>query len=42
MQYKVKKIQMSRYINAELKSNSDSESNSEELMTKLGSNSDSE
>ena len=34
------KIQMSRFINAELESNSDSES--EELMAKLESNSDSE
>ena len=42
--YKIKKIQMSRFINAELESNSDSdsESDSEELTTKLESNSDSE
>ena len=33
---------MSRFINAELESNSDSESDSEELMAKLESNSDSE
>ena len=46
---KVKKIQMSRFINTELKSDSDSESNSEaesksdtELMTKLEPDSDSE
>ena len=42
--YKVKKIQMSRFINAELELNSDSDSNSEsdseELMAKLESNSD--
>ena len=39
--YKIKKIQMSRFINAELEldSDSDSESNSEELMEKLKSNS---
>ena len=43
MQIKVKKIQMSRFINAELKSDSDSELKSDiELMTKLESNSDSE
>ena len=45
--YKVKKIQMSRFINAELKSNSESDSEAEskfdtELMAKLESNSDSE
>ena len=40
--YKIKKIQMSRFTNAELESNSDSESDSEELMTKLESNSDSD
>ena len=47
--YRVKKIQMSRFINTELKSDSDSEPDSEvesksdaELMTKLKSNSDSE
>ena len=40
--YKIKKIQMSRFINAELESNSDSDSNSEELMAKLESHSDSE
>ena len=42
--YKIKKIQMSRYISAELDSDSDSEldlgSDSEELMAKLESNSD--
>ena len=37
--YKIKKIQMCRFINAELKSNSDSDS--EELMEKLEPNSDS-
>ena len=45
--YKVKKIQMSRFINAELESNSESDSEAEsksdtELMAKLESNSDSE
>ena len=40
--YKVKKIQMSRFINAELKSNSESDSEDTELMAKLESNSDSE
>ena len=47
--YKIKKIQISRFINNELKSDSDSKSDSEaesksdtELMTKLESNSDSE
>ena len=43
--YKVKKIQMSRFINAELDSNSDSESElkcNPELMAGLGSGSDSE
>ena len=47
--YKVNKIQMSRFINAELELGSDSESDSEaesksdiELMAKLESNSDSE
>ena len=45
--YKIKKIQMSRFINAELESNSDSDSDSEsksdtELVAKLESNSDSE
>ena len=45
--YKVKKIQMSRFINTELESNSESESESEsksdtELMAKLESGSDSE
>ena len=43
--YRIKKIQMSRFINAELKSESDSESESEsgtELMAKLESDSDSE
>ena len=42
--YKIKKRQMSRFINAELESNSDSdldsESDSEKLMAKLESNSD--
>ena len=47
--YRVKKIQMSRFINTELKSDSDSELDSEEeskfdaeLMAKLKSDSDSE
>ena len=51
--YRIKKIQMSRFINAELKSDSDSDSESEpdleadsksdaELMAKLKSDSDSE
>ena len=45
--YKVKKIQMSRFINAELKSDSESDSEAEsksdtELMAKLKSDSDSE
>ena len=47
--YKVKKIQMSRFINTELKSDSDSDSELEvgsksdtELMAKLKSDSDSE
>ena len=47
--YKIKKIQMSRFINTELKSDSDSEPDSEvesksdaELMAKLKSDSDSE
>ena len=47
--YRVKKIQMSRFINTELKSDSDSEPDSEvesksntELMAKLKSDSDSE
>ena len=44
--YKVKKIRMSRFINAELESNSESDSEVEsksdtELMAKLESNSDS-
>ena len=39
--YKVKKIQMSRFINAELESDSESESDTE-LMAKLKSGSDSE
>ena len=40
--FKVKKIQMSRFINAELKSDSDSESKSDtQLMTRLESGSDS-
>ena len=42
--YKIKKIQMSRFINTELELDSDSdldsESDSEELMAKLESNSD--
>ena len=38
--YKIKKIQMSRFINAELESNSDSDSDSEELAAKLESNPD--
>ena len=49
MEIQNKKIQMSRFINIELKSDSDSESNSEaesksdtELMTKLEPDSDSE
>ena len=47
--YRTKEIQMSRFINTELKSDSDSESDSEvgsksnaELMAKLKSDSDSE
>ena len=45
--YKIKKIQMSRFINAELKSDSESDSEAEsksdtELMAKLKSDSDSE
>ena len=45
--YKVKKIQMSRFINAKLDSDSESDSEAEsksdtELMAKLESNSDSE
>ena len=45
--YKVRKIRMSRLINAELESNSESASEAEsksetELMAKLESNSDSE
>ena len=42
--YRVKKIQMSRFINAELELNSDSEteSDTEELLVKLKSSSDSE
>ena len=41
--YKIKKIQMSRFINTELKSDSESESESDpELMAKLESNSDTE
>ena len=45
--YKVKKVQMSRFINAKLDSESESDSKAEsksdtELMTKLQSNSDSE
>ena len=38
--YKIKKIQMSKFINAEIETNSDSDS--EELMGKLKSSSDSE
>ena len=37
--YRIKKIQMSRFINTELKSESESESDTE-LMAKLESNSD--
>ena len=45
--YRVKKIQMSRFINAELESDSESDSEAEsksdtELMAKLESNSDSD
>ena len=45
--YRIKKIQMSRFINTKLKSESESESEPEsesdtELMTKLESNSDTE
>ena len=41
--YRIKKIQISRFINAELKSDSESESESgTELMSKLESNSDTE
>ena len=45
--YKLKKIQMSRFISAKLESDSESDSEAEsksdtELMTKLESNSDSE
>ena len=45
--YKVKKIRMSKFINAELKSNSESDSEAElksdtELVAKLESGSDSE
>ena len=45
--YRVKKIQMSRFINTELESNSESDSEAEskydtELIAKLESNSDSE
>ena len=41
--YKVKKIQMSKFINAELKSDSELESKSDtELMARLESGSDSE
>ena len=41
--YKVKKIQMSRFINAELESDSESESKSDtQLMARLESGSDSE
>ena len=38
--YKVKKIQMSRFINTESKSDSDSEKTDNKLMTKLESGSD--
>ena len=41
--YRIKKIQMSRFINTELKSDSESESESDpELMANLESNSDTE
>ena len=40
--YKIKKMQMSRFINAELELDSDSDLDSEELMTKLKYDSDSE
>ena len=40
--YKIKKMQTSRFINAELESNSDSDLDSEELTKKLEYNSDSE
>ena len=41
--YRVKKIQMTRFINAELESDSEAQSKSDtELMAKLESNSDSE
>ena len=41
--YKIKKIQMSRFINTKLKSDSEAESKSDtELMAKLKSDSDSE
>ena len=43
--YRIKKIQMSRFINTQLKSDSDSEAESKsdtELMAKLKSDSDSE
>ena len=45
--YRIKKIQMSRFINAELKSDSESDSEAEsksdtELMAKLKSDSDSD
>ena len=40
--YKIKKIQMSKFINAELESDSESESDDTELMTKLKSSSDTE
>ena len=41
--YKVKKIQMSKFINTELESDSESESKSDtELMAKLESSSDSD
>ena len=40
--YKIKNMEMSRFINAELELDSDSEPDSEELMAKLESNSDSE
>ena len=47
LKYRVKKIQMSRFINAELESDSESDSEAEskydtELMVKLESNSDSD
>ena len=40
--YKIKKIQMSKFINGELESDSESESDDIELMAKLKSSSDTE